>query len=483
MLWLAVHLPRLAVEVCAARAPAVTVAGGRVLAVDGAAQAAGISAGMRLSSALGLAPGLTVCDPDPRGQAAALEILGCWAGSFSPHVSLAPPDEVLLEIGGCVRLFGGLPALLRQFEAGCAAHGFSYRLGLAVTPLGAQWLARAHLAAADGEDGEGAPNVAATLAELRARLAVLPVPILQLDERPLQRLAVLGLRRIGQLLELPQAGLARRFGPELPMQLARALGTVPDPRPAFVFPQRFAQKVELPARVERADMLLFAARRLLLALAGWLHARSAGVRACTLVLTHEDAPATRLTLGFAAPTRDPERLLRVLRERLDRLALVAPVSALRVDADAPEDLAGTSAGLFGEAGVSAIAAIAPVVERLRARLGVDAVQGLAAVPDHRPECASRAVEGPVAAAAPLTPLRPLALLPTPRALSEHHGGPWHDGRLRLLTRAERIESGWWDAGEGAGDVRRDYFVAVAPTGQWLWVFRDRRGWWLHGLFA
>lgn len=477
MLWLAVHLPRLAVEVCAARTPAVTVARGRVVAVDARAQAAGVVPGMRLSSALGLAPGLTACDPDPKRETAALETMACWAGGFSPQVSLAPPDEVLLEIGGCLRLFGGLSALLRQVEAGAAAQGFAYRVGLAPTALAAQWFARAGVA----PEGPGSTLATAAGRTLLGRqLAALPVQILELDERQRQRLAVLGLRRIGQLLDLPQAGLARRFGPALPQQLARALGAAPDPRPVFVFPERFAQGLELPARVDVADMLLFAARRLMLALAGWLHARAAGLRACTLVLIHEDVPETRLTLGFATPTRDAERLLRVLRERLERLALVAPVSALRLEADVPEELPGASGSLFGEADAQGIA---PVVERLRARLGLEAVHGLASVADHRPECATRPTEWPTDVPAAPTAPRPLGLLPTPRALAERHGGPWHDGRLRLLTRAERIESGWWDGGEGAGDLRRDYFVAVSPRGEWLWIFRDGQGWWLHGMFA
>ncbi|MGB4856518.1 MAG: hypothetical protein WBP37_13490, partial [Candidatus Dechloromonas phosphoritropha] len=81
--------------------------------------------------------------------------------------------------------------------------------------------------------------------------------------------------------------------------------------------------------------------------------------------------------------------------------------------------------------------------------------------------------------------RPLWLLPVPQALAERAGSPhWH-GPLKLLSRAERLESGWWDEGEkgAAGDVRRDYFVARNPQGQWAWVFRDAQGWFLHGLFA
>jgi protein ImuB len=493
MLWLALHLPRFAVEIHAARPPAVTVARGRVAAADGQAEAAGILPGMRLSSALGLAPGLTACSPDPRRQAAALENLACWAGGFTPQVSLASPDELLLEIGGCLRLFGGPEALLDRIASGCEEQAYSFRLGLAPTPLAAQWLARGRQRLSDlgcalrttreptlNCGAQGLPYVE----PWRQDLAALPVSVLQHGAQAERRLAVLGLKRLGQLLELPRAGLARRFGPELPLQLARALGEQPDPRPAFAFPERYAQRLELPARVERADMLLFAARRLILALAGWLHARAAGLRECVLVLVHEDSPPTHLTLGFAAPTRDPERLSRVLRERLERLALSAPVHELRLEADAPEALPGVSAGLFGAAGN---AAIAPVVERLRARLGQEVVHGLGLVPDHRPERATRAVDWPLPAAITATPLRPLGLLPTPRAIAEKNGGPWREGRLRLLTRAERIESGWWDSGEmrgeGQGDLARDYFVALSEQGEWLWIFRDRQGWWLHGFFA
>ncbi|MBL8438839.1 MAG: DNA polymerase Y family protein, partial [Zoogloeaceae bacterium] len=272
----------------------------------------------------------------------------------------------------------------------------------------------------------------------------------------------------------------RRFGPGLPEQLARALGQVPDPRPPFSFPQAFSQRLELPAKVERAEHLLFAARRLLLALGGWLAAHASGIRACRLILVQDDTPASELPLAFATPTRDPDRLVRVLRERLERLNLAAPVTELRLDADTPEPLPGRSGGLFGD---STAEAIAPVMERLRARLGQEAVHGLAAVADHRPECATRPTRLP--GESPLVPVgpRPLGLLPAPEALEERRGQPWRHGRLRLLTRSERIESGWWDGGEGPGDQRRDYFVALSEAGEWLWIFQDRHGWWLHGYFA
>jgi len=62
------------------------------------------------------------------------------------------------------------------------------------------------------------------------------------------------------------------------------------------------------------------------------------------------------------------------------------------------------------------------------------------------------------------------------------GRPWLEGSLELLTRAERIEGGWWDG----ADIARDYFVARNPRGESYWIFRELRGeraWFVHGVFA
>lgn len=467
MRWLALHFFRLPIEVLALTAPAAAIARQRVVAADVAAETLGIRPGMRLADALALSAALRPHERQPAREQAMLESLACWAGHFTPQVSLAPPDTLLLEIGGCLRLFGGQAALLDAIRQGAGAQGLSLHFGLADTPQAARWLARIDSIA---DDWQGA-------------LATLPVTVLELSDAAHKRLRALGLDTLGQLFALPSATLGQRFGPQLPLQLARARGELADPQPPFAFPERFAQRLELPAKVEHAEHLLFAARRLLLALAGWLAARTAGISTCTLLMTHDDCAPTRLPLGFSALTRDAERFLRVAREQLERHTLVAPVVELQLLAEAPQALPGNNSTLFGQQGAGDIG---PVVERLRARLGEGAVHGLALQDDHRPECASRTVAWPddtPAAPAGSAP-RPLWLQPEPQPLHEVAGRPTHDGTpLRLLTRAERIESGWWDAGEALGDLRRDYFVAVTAQGHWLWIFRDPAGWWLHGYFG
>jgi protein ImuB len=123
-----------------------------------------------------------------------------------------------------------------------------------------------------------------------------------------------------------------------------------------------------------------------------------------------------------------------------------------------------------------------LLERLRERFGAEAVYGLRAVAEHRPE---RAWAKSLELAAPhaerrstQSQARPLWLLTEPVALSPAAA---RCAALKLCSGPERIESGWWDE----HDVGRDYYTAKNAHGQSLWVFRDRRtrGWFLHGFFG
>jgi protein ImuB len=281
----------------------------------------------------------------------------------------------------------------------------------------------------------------------------------------------LGVTTVGELLRLPREGLAQRCGAHVAGDLDRALGALPEPRVFFAPPPCFAAGLELPAPVIHAEGLLFGARRLLVQLEGLLTALQAGIRGFALKLTHADAPESIVQVGLASPARDTERLAQVLRERLGSVILPAPVEAMRLEAGDFAPLPGRSGAMFGDAAGDA-EDWARLAERLRARLGHDAVYGLTTHPDHRPEHAWRRVEpgewDPHEFKAPGP--RPAWLL-APRKLNE--------GEFAPLAGPERIESGWWDGDE----AKRDYFVARLPNASLAWVYREADEWYLHGLFA
>ncbi len=481
MRWLALHLPDLPLEVFARgqprqdrQIPLAVAAGERIMLCNRPAWSRGLRPGLSAGAAHALCADLRILQRRADDERAALERLAAWAMRFSDQVGLAPPRALLLEAGRSLRLFGGAAALCRQAEDGLAALGYRAHCTLAPTPAGALTLA-----------ARGLTEPIADQHQLRQRLATLPIAALGLDPRGEQALGRMGIDDIGALLRLPRAGLAERFGAALPAKLERLLGERPDPRPSFTPPSRYRGRLELPAEVPEAAALVFACRRLIDELAGLLLGRQAGVQRLHWTLHHAETAPTRFELGAAAPQRDPERWLLLLRERLERLTLPAPVRAIALDSEPLRPLSARQYDLLPR---TAAAPDPALLERLRARLGRSAVRGLGLVGDHRPEQGWRWRNADEPATArpddPGLPRRdrPLWLLPAPTPLAEQDRRPCLDGPLDLGAGCERIDTGWWDDGA----VARDYYVATSARGERLWVYREvhgRRRWFLHGLFG
>ena len=476
MLWLALHFASLPLEVYAraghaSAAVAIMDSAHTIVACNEAALKLGIRRGMPVAAASALSSALHVVPRDNAAEQAALERIAAWAIQFTPAVSIARPAEALLEIAGSLTIFRGLKHLWTEVQEGLRVLGFSASIACAPTPLAAQWFARA-----------GIPVRLRHGDALRASLPDLPIGVTQAAPEALAFLDNIGAKNVSDCLALPRDGLARRLGQQFLDDLERALGALPDPRAFFVPPTVFKAAQPLPAPAHEAEMLVFVARRLLNELCGFLMATANGAQCLTFTFSHHKLEPTKLTLSLVEATRDVEHLTNVLRERLDRTTLREPVTALALESELLLPLASRNLSLLPDAGQLKEAAT-HLVERLRARLGDDAVQGLTRYADHRPERAWRTCEpGTHDAVHTLIASRPLWLLERPLPLSEVGGVPYYDGRLSRLTRAERIESGWWDG----HDVMRDYFVACNPAEALLWVYQERNpggGWFLHGFFA
>jgi protein ImuB len=331
-------------------------------------------------------------------------------------------------------------------------------------------------------------------ADLRERLADLPLFLLDWPGNTLARLADLGVLRLRDMLELPAEGIAKRFGPEVVASLDRLVGKLPDPRKSYTPPPRFRSRLELPAEADSVEALLFPLRRMLAEFEGAMRARGAGVQHLALVLEHLHKPRTLVTLDFASPEREADFILSIAREKLARLSLAAPTLALGLRAEALLAYAPRESTWLPGAREQALDR-ERLLERLAARLGKDRVFGIAIADDHRPENGVRYAFSQAAAKNPqlaqahwksvpdtLFALRPAWLLHRPQRLITQEGHPSCQGALELIAGPERIESGWWDGHE----VSRDYYVATNPRGETFWIYREHRGaqaWYMHGVFA
>jgi protein ImuB len=430
-------------------------------------------------------------------SAVLLQRLCKHAQQFTSFVSIEPPNALLLEIKGSLKLFGPLKRLHAGIDARWRRLELQAYSATAPSTLAALWLARGAIGS-PGQPRSGSPASTPIhiedLGMLPGRLAELPIACTAWDIERLQTLRAMGVTRVGELLRLPRAGLARRLGAATVQDLDIALARQFAPRRAFVARERFRARCDFETEIENVAYLEKALEPLIARCAEFLRKRQAGVQTLRLKLRHRAGPATCVDFGLASITGERRRLMDVLVQKLTRLELAAPVRDMELISGVLQPLSAASLDAFAgrlSGGADGRDSLPQLVERLRARLGEDAVYGVVSIAEHRPEAAWRRVQE----------LRLASVLRVgekmPDTLMEERGMPrpvWLlDAPLPLESGLifeqgpERIESGWWD-GKG---VARDYYIArEAPGtrhshGARLWVFQERQSkrWYVHGMFA
>jgi protein ImuB len=491
-LWIGLHLPQLPLDVFSpnwsADKGSVVLEQERVLAASPAARAAGVLPGMRRGGVLMLHPDARLHERSAEREAQALHDVAMALLQYTPHVTLAEEATLLMDVGASLRLFGGVHALCLRIRASLRALGFACTLGCAPSARGAWLLARA---------GRGRVLAMASLVRRLDRLpAALPPPA-----RPFGAwFDGIGCFTLGDMRRLPRPGLQRRCGRPLLDLLDAAYGMAPELFDWIAAPTTFSAKLELFDRVENAEALLAGAQRLLLQMTGWLCARQLAVERIVLQLDHVRGKVARaptvIEIALAEPTWRDEHLLRLLKERLAKVELVAHVIGLCLEAPQVQPMAPPSASLFPDPGGSEDDQLR-MLELLVARLGPDNVLQAAPQADYRPELANLwvPVHNKIRAAAMAAQMppdvlslpRPAWLLAKPIALLMRNHRPFYGSPLRMASNPERIEAGWWNAAQ-----TRDYFIAEGQDHAHYWVYRERivgagdaaePRWFLHGLFG
>jgi len=455
---------------------------------------------MGIAEARAMHPLIEVVEAEPEADRRLLDGLADWCDRYTPLVAIDGADGLFLDITGCAHLFGGERAMLDDLLGRFFHQGFYVRAGLASTP-GAAWAAArfANAAVVDPGDEE----------EL---LAPLPLAALRLDPEARAGLESVGLRTSGAIMAAPRAPLVRRFGRGVVLRLDQALGRVQEaisprlPVPPLSAERSLADPIGLMEDVEMLVAML--ARQL----KPDLERRGEGAEKLQLNLFRVDGFVSRITVGASRPLREPELIRKLFRERLTALDTVIDAGhgfdlvrlcvmvAARLDA-AQADLHGAAPDTAGD--------IALFADRVRARLGDEAIRGSRLAESHLPERAAVSVPfsrmpGDAAqqaeAAGRLSEKeRPVRLFDKPECIevtaAEVPEGPpvrfcWRRVSYRVVNAEgpERIAREWWREEEEAW--MRDYFRIEDEEGRRYWLYRqglygaaEVPNWFIHGLFA
>ncbi len=532
------------VEPALAEAALVTVAEignmRQVAATTAVAEAGGLSRGQGLSEAMALYPGMVTRPADPVAEAAFLAALRRWAGKFSPWVSEEGTAGLMVDLTGCAHLFGGEAALFDQVHLDCADLGLTVCAGIADT-AGAAWaLARyagggGHAAGRSGDAidqearatrsrarkrhwvkggpapllriaGGGVVRIAPPGATRQA-LSPLPIAALRVEPDVAAGLARLGLRRIGDVLGLPRAAMARRFGQGFIRRLDQALGVEPEPISPAGAPLHFATRLSLPEPIGLEADIAAGLDRILPPLCDKLRAHGRGARRVRLEVSRVDGGWQAVEIGLARPVDRPEKLKPLFAMKLAEIEAGFGIDRLRVIAHVTEPLHATE-----HKGGWAVAddATAPRVEgqemadliaRLGARVGLESIRRARPADSHIPEktavpLAAAWAEAHPPGTWPRAPRpRPLSLFrPEPVTAPDRADPPvtfrWRGRTFRTLaaTGPERIAPEWWlDDPEWRSGVR-DYWRVTTQEGASLWLYYAHGalasgGWFAQGDFC
>ncbi len=329
--------------------------------VTAAAEAAGVKPGMRLGEALATCPSLALVERDPAGAEREWEEVLRRLEDTGFAVDPVEHGVVVFETRGVERLYGGAQAAL---ERALAAVGSTWdpRIGAAgrrFTALAAASVARPGqiLIVADKEE--------------RGFLEPLPLSLLPLSVDRYAELEGLGLRRIGELAQLPSAAVSERLGADgrKAWRLARGgrKARVRGRRPAA----ELAEVLVLPDAVANELTLRRALGSLLERLLARPERAGRPFRKLALGARLVDGGSWRRTVTLRDATAELGRLRIALGSKL--LELPAPIVELRLEAVELADHTGQQLALVEPAGEEVSTRLREGLRQVRASTGSGSV--------------------------------------------------------------------------------------------------------------
>lgn len=453
---------------------------GKILWVNERARARRILPGMRYAAGLSLAGGLRAA------QVAGREIDDAVAGvagrlrRHTPGVepSRDDPGVFWLDASGLERLHESLAGWAGGVRAELQRIGFHANVAVGFSRFGSYALAR----------WGGGLILPRDPAEERRAMRQVPLERLAFDPQARQALHKLRVRSLGEFMDLPPEGIARRFDPAIHRLHRLARGTLRPPLEADRPLPPAVRRLHLDHAETGVARLLAGVEGLLGAVLEILSERGHAAARLRLALRYEGGGAEAQTLRPAEPTLDGAQWMQLLRLRLEATRLRDGVVSMTLEAEGTP-ATGAQLGLFARRTRRDPAAADRALARLRAELGDDAVVRARLREGHLPEARFRwevvrhvrePHPGEIDGGGLVRRIygRPLPLPPRER----HEPDGWmlrglEQGPVVRVLGPYVVSGGWWSR-----PVHREYHFAETRRGELLWVYYDRprRRWFLQG---
>jgi protein ImuB len=447
--------------------------------VNAVAERAGLHVGMVASRAMAMCPGLRLVAPDAaklrQTEARILKALS----ALSPRLDTDGLGAFFLEAERLEHIHPDEASMAARLRETMHGLGFDSRIGVADRPLAAWVAARRSRNVTIVPDGA---DVAA--------LASVPILELGLTEPVRERLELLGIKAVGQLLGLPPGTLSARMPEEGPRleRICRGEERIAWPGRVQVPDDAQSVEVELDSPTSDLEPLLFTIKSLLDRLLGRIVPLRRSLAELTIAVRLDDRTDAAHRIVPAHPTLESRILMDLVRLWLGAAPFPTDVRALKLIASRLDVATARQLGLFEQRQEQTSSALQQAVMRLKVTYGESAVVKPVLRDTFRPEGRLQWVpftgmERPEAredSPEENSALVALRMLPTPEAVH------WNGKRIMRADRTtvqvvgvegpHHLSGDWWST-----PFDRKYYWVSGSRGERLWVFHNvsERVWWLH----
>jgi len=501
------------------------------------AEKKGLWIGQLQTDARILCPDLEIREGDSFAENYFLKALQRWAEKFSPLVAIESKTSLILDVTGCMNLFGGESNFLNKIEDECIYLKLTVKIGLADT-IGAAWaLARCDTQAnpmyrtGDSIDQEAratrsrsytrnpekisnfrliknlnSPNIKiAPAGQTKKVLNPLPISVLRLSEKENADLLRLGIRLIKDLEILPRGSIESRFGSNVLIRLDQAFGRQPEPLSPLVPNIHFGVRTTFPEPIGLEEDIFTAIKQLLNSLKEKLIKNGCGVERLKLQFYLCDHSIKTIEIVLSQPTSNMESIHNLIKLKLQNIDLIFEIDCIRIYASEVEFLFLKQKDIYfnleniSDKNMKTGEGFHNLISRIGARIGLQNITRLVPAESNIPE---KTVS--IFSVAWSTPImdwpnnfleRPIHLFKPEYIISNCFERPPKKFRWRScnFTTAyargpERISPEWWLDDENWRTGVRDYWKVITISGEVLWLYQAYGGlipggWFCHGNFC
>ncbi len=429
----------------------------------------GIKIGLLVEEAQEINSNLHLLKRNKSAEKKCLEKLFLWAYNITPKLNIWH-DSLRLEIGTCLKIFGGLNSLLSKVDKEITNIGYDVQYGIAPNAA-ACWLI---------SHGEKKFNIALN-SNLKEYISPLPLNLLSEFSSTTKKLSAIGLNTFGDIIKIPNKALKIRFDKSFVEFIEYVLGQRKELFNDYYPKDTFLEQYWFSYGVQNKKEIISAIECLLESFNIFLTKMQVYTNEICWLFHSTDGYVEELTINSTSCFANYTTWHRLTLIKLENQTFKTTVEGLFLQC---QNLIPISFRNF-----DFLCQSEPqepredLLDQLRSRLHSKNIRRLSCCDEHVPEHAVCTIDDDFELLSDIKNEfneRPFWLLPEPEPLKYHEKKLYWKDELNLISGPERIEDNWWSK-----PISRDYYIAKNLHGNHYWVFRNRRTrrWYIQGIFS